>query len=78
MMDDLFTTAMAWIQDQGLPEPDSMNLLHDRIELSYQRPASDLPAMEWAVSVTGTHEHAELMIGDVLVSVYALRSVVAA
>lgn len=78
MMTDLFSTAMAWIQDQALPEPDSMKLLHDRIDLTYLRPASDLPHLGWAVSVTGAHEHAELMIGDVLVSVYAERSVVPA
>lgn len=78
MMTDLFTTAMAWIQDQALPEPDSMKLFHDRIELSYHRPASDLPQFGWVVSVTGAHEHAELMVGDVLVSIYAQRSVVRA
>jgi len=76
MMTDLFTTAMAWTQDQGLPEPDSLRLMHDRIEMDYHRPASDLPEFGWTVS--GQMEHAELMIGDVLVSIYAQRAEVTA
>lgn len=78
MMTDLFTTAMAWIQDQGLPEPDSLRLMHDRIEMDYHRPACDLPEFGWAVSGNGSMEHAELMIGDVLVSIYAQRAEVPA
>lgn len=78
MMTDLFTTAMAWIQDQGLPEPDSLRLMHDRIEMDYHRPASGLPEFGWTVSGNGSMEHAELMIGDVLVSIYAQRAEVPA
>lgn len=78
MMTDLFTTAMAWIQDQGLPEPDSLRLMHDRIEMDYHRPACDLPEFGWTVSGNGSMEHAELLIGDVLVSIYAQRAEVPA
>lgn len=78
MMTDLFTTAMVWIQDQGLPEPDSLRLMHDRIEMDYHRPASDLPEFGWVVSVNGRLEYAELMIGEVRVSIYAQRAEVPA
>ena len=78
MMTDLFSTAMVWIQDQALPEPDSLRLMHDRIEMDYYRPASDLPEFGWTVSERGGMEHAELMIGDVLVSIYAQRAEVPA
>lgn len=72
MMTDLFTTAMAWVQDQGLPEPDSLNLVHGgRVELNYCRDFRDLPAMGWHPSSTGTHSFVEQYAGEVLVSVYA-------
>lgn len=79
MMADLFTTAMAWIQDMGLPEPDSLKLRHGgRIELDYYRDYRDLPGLDFQPSRTGTHAFAEQFAGELLVSVYAQRSEAAA
>lgn len=81
-MNDLYTQAMNHVSELGLPEPDSLKLvdtthLH-RIEITYLRPASDLPGPEWIPTTTGTHECAEYYVGGVLVSLYAERSVVVA
>lgn len=72
MMTDLFTTAMAWIQDKGLPEPDSLRLAHgDRIELNYYTAdATALPMLEWSHMGMG-HVKSEHDCGGVLVSVVA-------
>ncbi|RCS81829.1 hypothetical protein [Brachybacterium alimentarium] len=79
MMPDLFTTAMAWIQDQGLPEPDSMKLLHGgRVELDYHRDYHELPSLDFRASKAGTHAFAEQYAGEIFVSVYAQRTAVPA
>lgn len=82
MMTDLFSQAMAWLKDRGLPEPESIKLVHTdylhRVELTYLCPASDLPDLGWSVSRTGAHEFVEIVAGDVLVSIYAERSKVTA
>ncbi|WP_087484895.1 hypothetical protein [Brachybacterium massiliense] len=76
-MNDLFNIAMAWIQDQGLPEPEGLKLIDagalHRIELNYLRPVEALPDLGWVPSQHGPHAFAELAVGDVQVSVYAER-----
>lgn len=81
-MNDLYAQAMAYINEMSLPEPDSLKLvdtdhLH-RIEITYLRPASDIPGPEWTPTNSGTHEFAEYSVGLVLVSLYAERSKVTA
>lgn len=79
-IDDLTTTARLWIEDHRLPEPDSIKVSRttERIELTYLEPTTNMPDLAWRDSLDGTCRTHESGANGVTVSVYALKSAVAA
>lgn len=78
MIDDLYATAKAWIQDQGLPEPTGLKLIPGLgINLDYITPGVKLPELPWRDSSDGLFRVYQEDLDGVRVSVFAKKPVAA-